>query len=79
MKIVNVDFEEMPVLKCIEVLFRASEKDEQVNELMERIARYEPERLAFMEDDGNVRVIDAKRIISVSVSKKNVTIITDKE
>ena len=79
MKKVEIDFEKVPALKYIEVLFRANEKDTQVEELMDRVMSREPEKLMFFDENNTVRIIAADDIISVSVNGKLVDIVTEDE
>ncbi len=79
MKKIKTDFEIIPALKYIEVLFRASERDSQVEELMERVMSRETEKLIFFDENNSARIIAADDIISVSVDGKLVDIVTEGE
>ena len=79
MKKIEINFEKVPALKYIEVLFRASDKDMQVEELMDRVLSRRPDKLTFFNEKGIARVIAADDIISVSVNGKYVSIVTKDE
>ena len=79
MKKIKMDFEMIPALKYIEPLFRASERDSQVEELMERVMSRETEKLIFFDENNSARIIAADDIISVSVDGKLVDIVTEGE
>lgn len=79
MKKIEINFEKVPALKYIEVLFRASEKDVQVEELMESVLSRKSERLLFFDENNTARSISADDIISISVNGKFINIVTDSE
>ncbi len=77
MKRVNVRFETEEDLRIIEVLFRASEEDDQVTGLMERVA--DPlARILAVHDAANAAVsLPEERIITISSDNKKLKIAAD--
>ena len=78
-KKIKINFEALPALKGIEVLFRASEKDAQVEELMDRVLSREPARLLFFDNENNARMVAADEIILISVNGKQINIVTEND
>lgn len=77
MKRINLRFEMAEELEDIEVLIRASERDSEVLSLIERIAGKPPDAFTASAEDGTQRKINFDSIVSVSVTGKQVRIVTD--
>lgn len=76
MKKINVRFEQGGSPDRIEVIVRASEKDEQTEALISRITGPPTEVLTATGEDGALLRIDIEDIISVSVEKNHTRIVT---
>ena len=76
LKKITVRFEQTPSLEEIEVLIRASSPDEQTAALMEQIGSVRREQLTVAVGDGTVSTIPVAEILSVSVTGKQVQIVT---
>ena len=74
MKKVNVRFEQDETLDSIEIIVRASERDEQVGALIDSLTRREPAKLSVLDRDNCVAVIEEEKIVFVSADGKNVRI-----
>ena len=77
MKKPEIRFERDPSLERIEVLVRAPERNEGVEELLERLSGNSPDLLTVTGTDGSVCRIPEEDIVSVSVTGKQVQIITE--
>ena len=76
MKEIRYSFEYDSELEHIDVQVRASERDAQVEALLERISGAPPNLLTLADADGALRKVAADDIISVTVSGKLVRFIT---
>ncbi|MBR3020473.1 MAG: LytTR family transcriptional regulator DNA-binding domain-containing protein [Clostridia bacterium] len=76
MKRLNIRFERDPSLSQIEVVIRASEQDETVTELMERISGQPPDRVMAFDGYGKVINVKAEEIISASAEGRLVSLVT---
>ena len=76
MKKINVLFETDKALKGIDIIIRADKRDEQINDLIEKLTQREPVRLTVLDSENCPSVIEEKDIIFVSADGKNVQIIT---
>ena len=74
MKKMNVRFEQDTALDTVDVVIRASEKDAQIKELIERLSHRESEKLTVLDRDNCPCVIDEEKIVLVSADGKNVRI-----
>ena len=79
LKKIKVIFEEDPLSDQIEVRIRAPEKDKEVTDLIERISVHPPDTILAADRDGSLQKIDAREIVSVSVTGKQAQIITEDE
>ncbi|MBR4767399.1 MAG: LytTR family transcriptional regulator DNA-binding domain-containing protein [Lachnospiraceae bacterium] len=79
MKKIVVTFEQDPNPDRIDVLIRASERDREVEVLMERISNPAPDTILASDADGALQRINVREIVSVSVSGKQAEIITENE
>ena len=77
MKDIKVRFEKDPSLNQIEIVLRAPEQDEYVSELLQRLSDTPSDTLTAYDKNGNLRVLEIEDIVSVSVIKKVVTILTE--
>lgn len=77
MKRITTRFEYDPSLDHIEVIVRASEKDDRVTELLENFYCAPANDLLAYDDDGNVRTLIFEDIILVSVFRKDLVIVTE--
>ena len=77
MKKINVRFEQDPSLEHIDVLVSASERDAEVEALLEIISKSPPDLLAVTDGDGARRMLDPKDVISVSVTGKQAQLVTE--
>ena len=76
MKKLNIRFETDDALQNVEVLVRASERDEQVNRLLERISACAPDLLLVTDIDGKHLKLPLHDVISVSVLGKQTKVLT---
>ena len=76
MKNINIRFEPEDGLDGIEVVIRASERDAQIQAIIESLSRCEKFRLTALDRDNCVSVIDEDDVVIVSADGKNVGIIT---
>ena len=74
MKKMNVRFEQDTALDTVDVVIRASEKDAQIKELIERLSHRESENLTVLDRVNCPCVIDETTIVMVSADGKNVRI-----
>ena len=74
MKKMNVRFEQDKTLDTVDIIIRASEKDAQIKELIERLSHRESEKLTVLDHDNCPCVIDEETIVMVSADGKNVRI-----
>lgn len=77
MKRISVRFEPDPSLDHIDVVIRASAKDEEVTALMERYSENPQDSLTVFDGYGNLRTLAPKDIILASVDGKLVNIVTE--
>ena len=75
-KELSVRFEKSGDPEMIDVLFRASERDEQVEALMKCVSEHIIRRLTVTDDAGRNSVIEEKEIVSASSEGRRVRIIT---
>ena len=66
MKKINVRFEQDKTLDSIDIVIRADERDAQVTDLMESLARYKSFRLIALDQNGCPSVINESEIMSRS-------------
>lgn len=76
-KNLKVRFEKDPSLDHIEIVLRAPEQDDSVSEFMMRLSDTPSETLTAYDAGGNLRVLEIEDIVSVSVIKKELTILTE--
>ncbi len=76
MKKINVRFEQDKTLYSIDIVIRADERDAQVTDLMESLARYKSFRLIALDQNGCPSVINENEIIFISADGKDVRIVT---
>ncbi len=74
MKKINVRFEADENLDGVEIVFRASERDEQVEALMKKLSDNAKRRLAVLDGRKNICRVDEADVISVSADGKTVRI-----
>ena len=79
MKKLTIRFEQDPSAEEIEVIVRASEKDEQVGALLEKIRPSAEKTLTVSDHAGNLKTLSMDEIILASADGKRVNIITEKE
>ena len=79
MKRVRLRFKVEESIDYIDVLIRASEKDEDVSELVRRIKPSDSRQLTVLDQYDRSCVIDENEIIYVTSDAKNVRIVTAKE
>ncbi|MBQ9437958.1 MAG: LytTR family transcriptional regulator DNA-binding domain-containing protein [Lachnospiraceae bacterium] len=79
MKKINIRFEKDIALKTIEVLFRASERDREVEALMGKLAASGSENIPVTDGNGIVNVVRASDIVLLSVNGKSVNVITEED
>ena len=79
MKKLEIHFEQDPSMEVISVLVRAAKRDEEVEALIERIGGKKPKLLTVADMDGNLRRINEDSIVSISVSGKQVQVVTERE
>ena len=72
MKKITASFEKDEALSHIDVLFRASERDNEVEAAMRRVLNQNEKKLAVTSEDGSVTIIKTDEIISASVRGKQV-------
>lgn len=72
----HIRFERDPSLSQIEVVIRAPELDETVNELMERISGQPPDTLMAFDGYGKVCAVKVKTIISAAMEGRIVSLFT---
>lgn len=77
MKRVNTRFEADAGRRNIDVLFRASEEDEQVEALMARVADPLSGVLTVRDESDSVVTLPEERIITISVDNKKLRIVAD--
>ena len=77
MKKIHVRFEQDASLDYIDVVIRASEQDDSVAELINKISGQPSEMLSVYDGNGNVRKLDQNKIVLASVDGKVVNLITD--
>ena len=77
MKRVNTRFEAEEGRRNIDVLFRASEKDEQVEVLMTRVADPLSGLLTVRDESDAVVTLPEERIVTISVDNKKLRIVAD--
>ena len=77
MKRVNTRFEAEEGRRNIDVLFRASEKDEQVEVLMTRVADPLSGLLTVRDESDAVLTLPEERIVTISVDNKKLRIVAD--
>ncbi len=76
MKNISVRFEPDPALERIDVVIRASERDAEVEALMDCISDRPPDTLPVFDGNGNLCVLPADEIILASVDGKLVNVVT---
>ena len=72
----TIRFERDPSLSRIEVVIRAPEQDEAVNELMERISGQPPDTVTAFDGYGKVCEVEVKTIISAAMEGRMVSLVT---
>lgn len=77
MKNIDVVFEKNPGLNNIIVTVSASEKDDQIDYLMDLVRNSGGNDLFVMDDKDNIRRITEDRIIRIMVDNKNLSISTE--
>ena len=77
MKKIKILFTEDTSLKDIEVVIKASGRDEDVASLIDRITGNTKDMLTVTDADGKMLRIDFKDIVIVSVSGKQVEVVTE--
>lgn len=76
MKEINIRFERDKTLDSIDVVFRASEKSGEVEQLMKQLAQNLPQKMTVLDRNGCPCVIRESDIVTVSADGKNVRILT---
>lgn len=76
MKKLNIRFERDSSLDHIDVVIRAPERDETVEELIDKLSGQPPDTLAAFDGYGNMRAIKMEDIISAAVDGKLVSLVT---
>lgn len=74
MKKINIRFEQDRTLGDIEVVFRASEADADVEAMMKQLAQYVPKRLTVLDRDNCTCVVNEADVILVSADGKQATV-----
>ena len=74
MKKINVRFERDKTTDDIDVVIRASEKDDQILSLIEKLSARESVKLTLLDRDNCSCVIDEEEIVFVSADGKNVRV-----
>ena len=77
LKKIHVRFEQDTSLDHIDVVIRASDQDDSVTELINKISGQPPDMLTVYDGNGNIRKLDQKNIVLASVDGKAVNLITD--
>ena len=77
MKRITVRFEQDASLKEAEVLIRAPERDEEIEDLIERITGHPPDTITAADSSGSLIRVDPRDIVSVSISGKQAQIVTE--
>ena len=75
----KISFEADPSANGVEVIVRASERDGEIDALMERISGEAQETLVVNVADGSLIRISPKDVVSVSVNGKLVQIVTEND
>ncbi len=76
MKKINVRFEQDKTLDGIEIVIRAGERDAQVSELIESLAKCETCRLIALNQNECPTVIEEREIVLIAADRKDVRIVT---
>ena len=76
MKKINIRFEQDKTLDSIDVVIRASEKDNAVDLLMSRLSQNMPQKLTVLDRNGCPCVMDENDVISVTSDGKQVRVTT---
>ena len=76
MKEINIRFEQDKTLDGIDVVFRAGEKDADVELLMRRLSQSIPQKLTVLDREGCPCVIRESDVITVSADGKQVRVLT---
>ena len=79
MKRLRLRFKVEESIDYIDILIRASEKDEDISELVRRIKPSDSQQLTVLDEYDRSCVIDESEIIYVTSDAKNVRIVTAKE
>ena len=78
MKKINIRFEQDKTLDGIDVVIRASEKDVDVDRMIEQLTRSTAKRLTLLDKNDCPCIVDEKDIITVTSNGKQVRVITVK-
>ena len=76
MKEINIRFERDKTLDGIDVIFRAGEKDAEVEALMQQLIRNMPQKLTVLDREDCPCVIRESDIITITADGKQVRVIT---
>lgn len=76
MKEINIRFERDKTLDTIDVVFRASEKSHEVEQMMKQLSQNLPQELTVLDRDGCPCVIRESDIITICSDGKQVRVIT---
>lgn len=76
---IKIRFEEDPTIDEIEICIRASERDSEIDALIEHISGTPPEMITATGSDGAFIRISPADIVSVSVNGKYLQLVTEKD
>lgn len=77
MKRINISFSKNKSIEGIDVVITASEKDQQVLSLMDRLRDPLSEKITAYDPSGSAVTIHEKDIISISVDNKKLKVVTE--
>lgn len=76
MKQINVSFEKDDSLEQIDIIIRASEKDDTVLKIIEKVSNFNHDKLSVIDSNNTHKVINVDDVISFSVEGKKTNVFT---
>ena len=76
MKKINIRFEQDKTLDAIDIVIRASEKDGDIDQLIDQLSQNMPQKLTVLDRDGCPCVVEENDVITVTSDGKQVRVLT---